>query len=344
MIRQYYYSMANRVSFSALLTLVLTLGFFAELSAESRTMTLPEIPEPVTSFGAAVEGETLYIYGGHMGAAHSYSIEDQSSSLFALPLNNPTEWQELPNGPRLQGLAMVAHNGSLYRLGGFAAQNEETEAQDLVSTAECARFDLKSKTWEPLPALPEPRSSFDAVVHKNTIYVIGGWAMYGKDRTDENRWHETAWQLDLDQQPLEWKAMPTPPFQKRALSVAALNDKIYAIGGMKSKGGPTREVDIFDLETQTWSKGPELPGEKGIEGFGTSAFAVAGDLYCSTISGALNQLSPDGSEWIKIQEVPHKRFFHRMVPYQDNSLLLMGGASEDGKVLVIDHIPVPEKK
>ncbi|QDU82396.1 N-acetylneuraminate epimerase precursor [Polystyrenella longa] len=332
------------LSFSLMVASAVISGSLS-LQAESRTMTLPEIPEAVTSFGAAVEGETLYIYGGHMGVAHGYSVDDQSDKLFSLSLNNPTEWQELPSGPRLQGLAMVAHNGSLYRLGGFSAMNEETEAHDLVSSAECARFDLKSKSWEPLPALPEPRSSFDAVVHNDVIYVLGGWAMYGKDKGDESKWHDTALQLDLNQQPLEWKEMPAPPFQRRALSAAALGNKIYAIGGMKPEGGPTREVDVFDLETQTWSKGPELPGEKGMEGFGNSGFSVGGDLFCSTISGSLYQLAQNGSEWTKTQDLPNKRFFHRMVPYQDNSLLFVGGASmEDGKVLAVDHVLVPEKK
>ncbi|MEZ6046188.1 MAG: kelch repeat-containing protein [Planctomycetaceae bacterium] len=269
---QYRYQLSQLI----LLTSIILIGSGTSLRAESRTLSLPEIPEAVTSFGAAVEGDHLFIYGGHMGTAHSYSIEEQSDKLFSLSLSNPTNWEELPSGPRLQGLAMVAHNGSLYRLGGFSAQNEETEAHDLVSTAECAaRFDLTSKTWEPLPSLPEARSSFDAVVYKETIYVIGGWAMYGKDNEDST-WHETAWQLNLKETPLEWKALPAPPFQRRALSVAALNDKIYAIGGMKSEGGPTREVDIFDLQTQTWSKGPELPGEKGMEGFGNSSFAAGG--------------------------------------------------------------------
>ncbi|MAT16247.1 MAG: hypothetical protein CMJ46_13370 [Planctomyces sp.] len=330
------------VAFSAALMVVL--GGLA-VQAESRVLSLPEIPEPVTSFGAAVEGDTLYVYGGHMGTAHSYSIEDQSNGLFALSLNNPTEWKALPTGPRLQGLAMVAHNGSLYRLGGFSAVNEETEEQNLVSTAECARFDLKSNSWEPLPSLPEPRSSFDAVVYNNKIYVMGGWAMYDKKEDKESHWHETAWVMDLDQQPLEWKAMPTPTFKKRALAVAALDGKIYAIGGMKDEGGPTRDVSVFDIETQTWSEAPALPGDKGMEGFGSSAFAVAGDLYCSTISGALYQLNADGSEWAKIQDLPNKRFFHRMVPYQDNSLLFLGGASmEDGKVLAVDHVLVPSQK
>ena len=42
-----------------------------------------------------------------------------------LDLKNGKAWESLGKGPGLQGLALVAHNNKLYRLGGFAAKNKE---------------------------------------------------------------------------------------------------------------------------------------------------------------------------------------------------------------------------
>src|SRR5690606_35943585 len=99
------------------------------------------------------------------------------------------------------------------------------------------------------------RSSHDAAVVGDTIYVVGGWAMAGDE---EHHWHDSAWMMDLSQPKLEWKPLPTTPFHRRALAAAAHNDKLYVIGGMQEEGGPTTRVAIYDPATGTWSEGPSL--------------------------------------------------------------------------------------
>ncbi|NQV27257.1 MAG: hypothetical protein HQ518_23155 [Rhodopirellula sp.] len=156
---------------------------------------LPELPQGITSFGGAIVGDTFYVYGGNYGSAHEYTNEEQSNDLWALNLAAGSEWKKASTGPRLQGLAMVAHDGLLYRVGGFTAMNQEGEEQDLQSQASVAQFNPKTSVWKELPSLPEPRSSHDAAVLGDTLYVAGGWDMpgAGKDRV----WHQTAWTLDL---------------------------------------------------------------------------------------------------------------------------------------------------
>ena len=299
---------------------------------------LPDIPRPVTSFGGAIIGDDVYIYGGHEGEAHEYYAEGQSKSLWRLNLSGTPKWKELSKGPSLQGLAMVAHNGKLYRMGGFTAKNPQGEDQDLWSrpTVEC--FDPATGKWTSLPDLPEPRSSFDAAVdEEGKIYVIGGWQMSG----DQGKvWHKTAYVLDSTQKNPQWQPLPEPPFQRRALSVAVFNDKVYAIGGMQQKRGPTTRVDVLDTKTGKWSQGPALPG-KGMDGFGSSAFATGSKLYVSSYSGTLYRLSNDGSEWTKVKVLKRDRFFHRMLPVSPNALLMVGGASmTSGKFAEVDIVPV----
>jgi N-acetylneuraminic acid mutarotase len=294
----------------------------------------PPLPEDVTSFGGAILGNSLYIYGGHHGEAHSYSREEQGNVLRRLNLAKPKAWETLAEGPHLQGLAMVAYGGKLYRVGGFTAKNRVGQEHDLWSQDSVASFDPAEGKWREMPSLPEPRSSHDAAVLGDKLYVAGGWQLRGRQ---DPKWHTTAWVMDLSAARPKWAKLPDPPFQRRALALAAHQGKLYVIGGMQPEGGPSTRVDIFDPQTGQWSQGPNLPGEP-IEGFGSSAFATGGKLYVSTIGGNLQRLSADGSKWKLVRKLDTARFFHRMLPIAKGKFVIVGGANMSiGK---FDHLEV----
>lgn len=320
---------------------------------------LAPLPEPVTSFGAAICDGYLYTYGGHTGSAHSYSVEEQGHELRRIALSGG-EWETVAEGPRLQGLALVTHGGKLYRIGGFTAKNHEGEEHDLWSQTSVASYDPATETWSDLPPLPEPRSSHDAAVVGDTIYVVGGWAM----GDGETKWHETAWRMDLAATELAWKPVPAPPFPRRALATAAHDGKLYIIGGMQQEGGSTTRTDIFDPQSEQWSQGPSLaiadaasgdqaengdPGRGsrnrssgGMTGFGASAFATGGQLYASTVDGNLQRLAENGSAWEIVAETPTARFFHRLLPVDESHLLVVGGANMGiGKFDEVEILEVP---
>ena len=318
------------------LTAVVAAGAFTSAYGEETPVKLPDVPHPVTSFGGAVISDDIYIYGGHEGDAHDYYLEGQSKSLWRLNIDGKAAWKEVAQGPPLQGLAMVSHDGKLYRLGGFSARNKKGEDQDLWSVADVASFDPASNKWADLPAMPETRSSFDTTVASNKIYVIGGWQLQGEG---DSVWHKTAYELDLSAADSKWKALAEPPFQRRAPSVATFEDKVYAIGGMK-QDGPSTEVHVYDIASGKWTPGPAIPG-KGMEGFGSAATAVGGKLYVTTFSGMLLRLSDDGQSWEEVQKLKRDRFFHRMLPIGDNRLVLVGGASmASGKFAEVDIVTV----
>ncbi len=297
------------------------------------------LTQGITSFGAAVIEHWVYVYGGHLGQAHHYHNTSQSNQLSRLDLRSPSAWEVVGTGPRLQGLAMVAHDGMLYRLGGFTARNEQDADHDLLSVADCARFDPRTMSWTELTPMPEPRSSFDAVVVDDMLYVVGGWQL----GDGAPRWHETAYRADLSQKALVWQPLPKPNFKRRALSLGHLDGTIYAIGGMDSDNDPTTRVDMFDPITAKWSTGPAMPGE-GMEGFGSSAFNARGRLFVSTYGGHLLSLDPGQPEWRTLKTLDDDRFFHRMLPYE-NDLLIFGGASmTDGKRLDVEVVELDQVK
>jgi N-acetylneuraminic acid mutarotase len=297
---------------------------------------LPKIPHAITSFGGAVLNGDLYIYGGNMAGAHSYAHDQQGKTLQKLALKGG-EWTDVLEGPGLQGLALVPFDGKLYRIGGFTAKNKEGEDKDLWSQAEVAAFDPAKKAWIPMPPLPEPRSSHDAAVIGNTVYVVGGWSMQGSKSTE---WHTTGWKMDLSSSQPKWEAIAALPGNRRALAAAEHNGKLYVIGGMLDKGGPTTTTVVYDPKTDQWSDGPSLLGD-GMNGFGASAFATGGNLYVSTHHGDLQRLSGDGSAWETIAKLPTDRFFHRMLPIDEDHLVIVGGASmKSGKYEEVEVIHV----
>jgi N-acetylneuraminic acid mutarotase len=298
-------------------------------TVETVAHSLPALPKGITSFGAAIAGDNLYVYGGHFGEAHHYSDAGQSDEFRRISLKDKNaEWELLPGGPKLTGLAMVEFQGKLYRVGGFTAKNKESEDQSLWSQDSFASFDPTTGKWTDLPALPAGRSSHDAAIIDGKLYVVGGWNMEGADKTN---WHTTALVCDLTQPELKWTELPTPPFQRRAVSLAAWKGKLYVMGGMEESGGTTTEVAVYDPTSLAWSTGPALHGS-GMEGFGTSSFAACDKLIVTTMSGSVQMLSDDGTKWILAGQANEPRFFHRQLTTPDDRVIVVGGASmETGK-------------
>lgn len=297
----------------------------------------PALPKGLTSFGGAITGNALYVYGGNYGSAHEYTNEEQSGDLWKLNLTTPEKWELVSTGPKRQGLAMVEHKGTLYRIGGFEATNKSGEKQHLVSQADLARLDSKGQ-WQALPSLPEPRSSHDAAVVGDTLYVAGGWNMQGGGST--SKWHDTALAMDLKAEKLEWKTIADPKFHRRALALAAWNGKLVCVGGMTDASGPTTKTSIYDPASNSWTDGPSVLGT-AMDGFGSSAFACKGALYITTVSGSIQRLGPGGKQWEFLGQIAHPRFFHRLLPWNDSKLVIVGGASmEEGKAEDLELLTV----
>ena len=309
----------------------------AKPSEGSASTKFAPLPFAITSFGAARVADSVFVYGGHTGDAHSYHNEAQSNKLLRLDLTKPeSKWEEVVTGERQQGLGMVAYKNQVILVGGFTAKNKEGEKQDLHSLSVVRAFDLSSKQWSELPSLPEPRSSHDAAMVGDTLYVVGGWSMSGEGKTI---WHETAWSMNLSDSDRKWVAIPNPPFKRRAVATVEHQGKLFVIGGMNDNGGPTKAVAVFDPATKSWSELPELIGEKAMAGFGASGWSAGGKLIVTTYEGDIEQWDDAAKNWKVIGKSTDARFFHRLLPINDASLIAIGGANmEIGKFLDLEII------
>lgn len=227
---------------------------------------------------------------------------------------------------------LAAHGGKIYRVGGMQPRNTPGEPSDNHSVTDVARFDPKVGKWEALAPLPAGRSSHDVVIAGDKLVVVGGWNQKGKGQKAE--WHDSVLVLDLASKDAEWKAIPQP-FKRRALTAAAVGNKVYVIAGLGEKAAE-KTVDVLDLDSGKWSSGPALPGDK--VGFSPAATVVKGRVIVNTFEGPLYRLTASGDAWEKVGAVSHKRMVGRLVPHGSDSAVMVGGADGTGNIAEVEVI------
>lgn len=303
---------------------------------------LPPLPQPVTSFGAAIASSSLYVYGGNTGKAHEFNKECVKGDFFRLELPSGKTWEKLPGGQPLLSSSLVNYEGKVIRIGGMSALNEKGAKNDLRSTDEVMRFDPLKGQWETMVKLPEPRSSHDAAILGHTLYVGGGWTLSGGDGGDAKpKWHDTLLALDLSAPEKGWQSHPQP-FQRRALAAVAHDGRIWFIGGIDSHDELSLGVDWYDPAAGRWGKGPDLP-EGAMAGFGAAASEQRGKLYVSPFSGKVLVLNAGGDRWEEVTTLHPARFFHRLLPLADGRLAAVGGSGHNGHVPEIELVSVDGK-
>lgn len=314
----------------------------------SPTRLLPPLPEASSSLGAVASDGFLYVYGGHVAPVHTYSTEAVSGRFHRLSLHStnaaarpdsgtltPAAWEELAAGPRLQGMNLAAHAGRIYRVGGMDPRNAPGDEVNNHSIAAAACFDPTVGHWTDLPSLPEPRSSHDLVVLGDTLYAVGGWNMLGADGGEE--WCETMAALDLTAATPGWRSIPQP-FTRRALIATAFRDRLWVIGGFTDVEEVSRQVDVFDPTTGTWSRGPDLPAGN-FNGFAPAACVADGRLLVSVADGSLLALDEQAGVWRTVARTS-PRIVHRMVP-ADGGVILVGGAVGKDNLDRVEQVALP---
>lgn len=292
------------------------------------------MPQGFTSFGAAELGGYLYIIGGHTTRAHRYDKEGFNRNFYRLNLHDRTSWEILPGGVALQSVALVSAGGKLVRIGGMTALNAPGEPENLKSTNAVAAFDPLTNTWSDLPALPEVRSSHDAVAVGSRVYVFGGWQLDGAN--EDTPWHETGLVIDLDAETPAWQTLKQP-FTKRALALAETGGSIYAIGGMTQQG-TSSSVHVFNIEEQTWSEGPALPGQSRLGGFGCSAFSHNGRVHATNFDGEFFSIAEGEDAWRREGTLTFPRFFHRLIHVGNGEFAAIAGSARGGHVRNIEWL------
>lgn len=289
------------------------------------------MPRGLTTVGAATLGDALYLVGGYYGPPHDYSKEFQSSAVLRLSLTTG-QWEELPSVEPIQSPAVIGDGRYLYKIGGMQVHNAAGKPTELRSVVAAERFDPSKNRWDPLPNLPEPRSSHYAVVVGSTLYVVGGWGLDGG--MNDGEWRDTMLTADLNQPTFTWNSVKMP-FQIRAEGLVPHAGKLYVLGGLAPEGS-TDAVHRYDIASGQWSDGPAFPEENL-----TARGAVyKGRLYANGANGKVYRLSLDETKWELAGSTEFGRLFHEMVPSERGPLVLAGipDNNRGGRIRLIERL------
>jgi leucine-zipper-like transcriptional regulator 1 len=195
-------------------------------------------PSARSLHAAALLNGVMYVFGGYDGLQrvntfHAFSFVEKRWSP-VLPSANSSP----PPSPRDRHVA-VAFGNSFYVHGGFDGTSRVSDFW---------QFDFSSMAWREVVVLggraPSPRHSHAAVVHRNSMYVFGGY-----DGSYKSDLHE----FDLTTN--QWSAVPAagrrPRARYRATAVVCKN--LMILYGGHDGTRHLSDTHLFDFDTRTWT-------------------------------------------------------------------------------------------
>ncbi|MGE0786249.1 MAG: Kelch repeat-containing protein [Sandaracinaceae bacterium] len=299
---------------------------------------LPPMPVAVTSFGSAVHDGYVYVLGGYHGEPHHYTREGQSRSLTRISVDGASGWERVSMMEAgLQGLALVSVGGDLCRIGGSRVFNAEGEETDMRSVDETACYSVAEGAWRTMPPLPEARSSHEAWVIGDTVYVAGGWRV-GPEGPAAAEWSDEVFALDHASG--TWRRIEAP-FRRRAVGVAAAGGQLVVLGGLTPESETSRRVDVFDPAHGTWSRGPDFP----TDAFGVAAATVGDAVVASARDGVVYRWAVGQDAWTPVASLAFPRFFHRLMTTDGGLIALggIGGMNTDGRTRHVERVRLEER-
>lgn len=205
---------------------------------------LAPLPQATAAGASVVIGDKLYVAGG---APQTFNVSGPIAPYADLQIYDfeTGKWSfgpDMPDPRHHVGGATLG--GDLYVAGG---RGEEDHS---LSTFE--RYDPGSAEWESMAELPMGVASPGLVQADGKLVIVGG--------EDQKDWEEgkgwvtpSAWEYDPRTD--RWSRLPDMKNERRGGGVAAVGDRVYAIGGSYcpglKPGGPvgTHTVESIDIAT-----------------------------------------------------------------------------------------------
>jgi N-acetylneuraminic acid mutarotase len=203
------------------------------------------------------------------------------------------EWTKKNPMPLAVHHAMTAvHNGKVYVFGGFSRPGKELAWQPVDNAWE---YTPESDTWKALAPLPSKRGAGGAAVVNGKLYVIGGASILPGSsdpaiRFDgQQRDQAVATNEEYDPRANTWKSRAPMPTARNHFLTAALDGRIYAIGGRLgstfiTRASNTDVTEEYDVSQDLWRTKAPMP---------TARSGVAGGVYNGKIYVAGGEFQND---------------------------------------------------
>jgi N-acetylneuraminic acid mutarotase len=266
---------------------------------------------------AELDGK-IYLLGGYP------SSPAESQSVVAVYTIESDTWgfaAELPVA--LHHPVAVGLTGKVYSLGGQLRSGE---------TARTLAYDPALDQWTDLSPMPTARGGGAAAVIGDQIYVAGG-------RSPAANAFEV-----YDAGDDEWTVLPDLPQSfpgRNHLAATAIGGKVYVAGGRYDGDGfsspMTRSLDIYDPVSNGWTKGADLPRERG----GLNGIAANGCFFVwggeGGDIGEPNNVFPDHDvydpttdTWTQLADLPTPIHGVTGAAFVDGIIYMPGGGTRQG--------------
>ena len=147
------------------------------------------------------------------------------------------------------GYAHVEYQGCIWIIGGFINQNDSKISK---SCKDIEVYDRDSNTSKILPkSMIEYRCFHRVIVYKSKLFIFGGRHFNGEHFNTVEMYS-----------PFANKFVKKAPMKiaRSAFSCCRVGNHVYVIGGCTGKNKkPTKSVEIYNLDNDTWSDGADLP-------------------------------------------------------------------------------------
>lgn len=291
----------------------------AQLEGSWEAVTTSGSPESRSENAFVEVGGLMYLIGGR--GDHRVDVFDPSTNTWTPGADQPQE---------IHHFQAVEYDGRIYVVGAWTGGFPDEDGISHVLI-----YDPAEDTWTTGPEIPEERrrGAAGAVVYDDHIYVVAG-------NDGGHGPHATAvdWLDRLDPQTGQWEELPPAPRGRDHFQAALIDDKMYAAGGRTSDvegfiDSTVTEVDVFDLETETWStlSDAQIPTERA--GTPTAAaqeyVIVAGGEGFGQAWAETEALNTTTGTWELIGMLDQARHGTQMF-YYDGRLWVAGGAADQG--------------
>ena len=213
---------------------------------------LPNMPEPWTHAGVAVDGDDIYLAGGYLNKPNCNRAEVATTTVWKFDTRTKTWTNDLPPLPKPRGSGGFVRVGrTLHFFGGTDTDREDKGDHWAL------RLD-GGTTWERLAPLPNPRSHMAYAAFDDKIYAIGGQHCFeacAVDQRSVNIYDPTTdtWSRGAD--------LPFP-LSHMSSSSFVVGDAIVVAGGEKAHSDHVATVLAYSPATDTWKSLTPLPAER----------------------------------------------------------------------------------
>lgn len=200
--------------------------------------------EAAARLDASRAGLGVVVHGGRIYAAGGSGLTDPRDEFESYDAALDRWFPETPLPRGLERFGMTAINDRIYAAGGYARGED-----GVAPSAAVWSWSFAGNIWQSEAAMPAAKADLALVAVGSLLYAFGGL-------TDD------ASVFVFDPEARSWETIEAPAgVTRRGMSAAELDGVVYLAGGRLDTETVTR-VDIYDPETDAWSRGPDLPAPR----------------------------------------------------------------------------------